>query len=61
MLHTLQNDVLKITVDDHGAELKSITGVSDGTNVQILSGLQQGQVVYYRYADSIEYSFVRLK
>ena len=31
MLHTIKNDVLKITVDDHGAELKSITGVSDGT------------------------------
>ena len=31
MLHTLKNDVLKITVDDHGAELKSITGVSDDT------------------------------
>lgn len=31
MLHTLKNDMLKITVDDRGAELKSITGISDGT------------------------------
>lgn len=31
MLHTLKNDVLKITIDDRGAELKSITGISDGT------------------------------
>ena len=38
---------------------QSETGLSDGTNVQIVSGLQAGQSVYYRYADSIEYSFVR--
>ena len=31
MLHTLQNDTLKITVADRGAELKSITAVADGT------------------------------
>ncbi len=31
------------------------TGVSDGTNVQILSGLSQGETVYYSYADSIIY------
>ena len=31
MIYTLENDVLKITVDEHGAELKSITGISDGT------------------------------
>ena len=31
MLHTLENGKLKITVADHGAELKSITGLSDGT------------------------------
>ena len=30
MLHTLQNDVLKITVADRGAELKSITEIADG-------------------------------
>ena len=31
MLHTLKNAKLKITVADHGAELKSITGLSDNT------------------------------
>ena len=31
MVHTLQNDFLKITVAERGAELKSITGVADGT------------------------------
>jgi len=30
MLHTLQNEVLKITVADRGAELKSITALADG-------------------------------
>ena len=35
------------------------TGLSDGTNVQILSGLTEGQKIYYRYADSIEYTYVR--
>ncbi len=31
MLHTLKNAKLKITVADHGAELKSVTGLSDNT------------------------------
>lgn len=31
MLHTLQNEVLKITVAERGAELKSITALADGT------------------------------
>ncbi len=31
MLHKLENDTLKITVAERGAELKSITAVSDGT------------------------------
>ncbi len=31
MLHTLQNEILKISVADRGAELKSITALSDGT------------------------------
>ena len=30
-MHKLQNDTLKITVSDRGAELKSITALSDGT------------------------------
>ncbi len=31
------------------------TGASDGTYIQILSGLSDGDAVYYRYADSIVY------
>ncbi len=34
------------------------TGVSDGTSVEILSGLSEGDVVYYSYADSYTYTFV---
>ena len=32
------------------------TGVSDGTNVQILSGLTEGELYCYRYADSVSYA-----
>ena len=35
------------------------TGLSDGSLVELLSGLSEGSNFYYRYADSIEYSFVR--
>ena len=35
------------------------TGLSDGENVEVLSGLSEGDTVYYRYADTLEYSFVR--
>lgn len=35
------------------------TGLSDGTLVELLSGLPEGSSFYYRYADSIEYSFVK--
>ena len=39
--------------------LKEVTtGVSDGEDVQIVSGLSEGDKVYYRYADSIEFNFV---
>ncbi len=33
------------------------TGSSDGTNIEILSGLTSGDTVYYEYADSIVYRF----
>lgn len=33
------------------------TGLSDGDRVQILSGLPEGSTVYYRYADTVVYSF----
>lgn len=35
------------------------TGLSDGSLVELLSGLPEGSSFYFRYADSIEYSFVR--
>ena len=35
------------------------TGLSDGSLVELLSGLSEGSSFYYRYADSIEYSSVR--
>lgn len=35
------------------------TGLSDGSLVELLSGLSEGSSFYYRYADSIEYSFVK--
>ncbi len=33
------------------------TGSSDGTNIEILSGLTSGDTVYYSYAESIVYRF----
>ena len=35
------------------------TGISDGENVQILNGLEAEQEYYYRYADTIAYTFVK--
>ena len=35
------------------------TGLSDGEDVEITSGLKAGDEVCYRYADTIEYTFVR--
>lgn len=34
------------------------TGISDGDLVQITGGIDESTVFYYRYADSITYSFV---
>lgn len=33
------------------------TGVSDGTIVEILSGIENGSKVFYRYADTLIYNF----
>lgn len=41
------------------APVEITTGLSDGENVEVLSGLTEGDTVYYRYADTLEYSFVR--
>ena len=35
------------------------TGLSDGKYVEILSGISDGDGYYYRYADTIKYSFTR--
>ena len=35
------------------------TGISDGALVELVSGLEPGTTFYYRYADTIEYSFVK--
>ena len=35
------------------------TGLSDGENVEIVSGINSGDKVCYRYADTIEYNFTR--
>lgn len=35
------------------------TGLSDGEYVEILSGISDGDGYYYRYADTIKYSFTR--
>ncbi|MCD7858287.1 MAG: hypothetical protein LUG55_10960 [Clostridiales bacterium] len=34
------------------------TGVSDGTNVEICSGLSSGDSYYYSYADGLNYTFI---
>ena len=33
------------------------TGISDGTLVEILSGLEPGDTVWYRCADTMNYNF----
>ncbi len=46
-------------IDEKTQELISpvdvTTGASDGTNIEILSGLSEGDTVYYVYADSLTY------
>jgi len=34
------------------------TGVSDGRYVQIVSGIEEGQLFYYEYYDTVEFSNV---
>ena len=52
MIHTLQNDELKITVADHGAELKSITG-NDGTEY-----LFDGDPKWWKYTSPVLFPIV---
>ena len=45
--------------DELGGMTEVVTGLSDGQNVQIIEGLEAGQEYYYRYADTISYSFIK--
>lgn len=53
MLHTLQNDALKITVTERGAELKSITALADGTEY-----LFDGDPTWWKYSSPILFPIV---
>ena len=53
MLYTLKNSKLKITVDDHGAELKSITGLSDNTEY-----LFNGDPTWWKYSSPVLFPIV---
>ena len=53
MLHTLQNDVLHITLEDRGAELKSITELSDGTEY-----LFDGNPRWWKYSSPVLFPIV---
>jgi|GEM_PF-765701 len=44
--------------DTLGGECEIETGLSDGDMVEVISGISEGDTVYYKYADSIQYSFV---
>ena len=46
------NPKTKLVVDFKLTEVK--TGLSDGLQVQILSGLQEGDTVWYSYYDTLE-------
>lgn len=52
---------LYTSYDEHenalGGAVYVTTGLSDGEYTEILSGLDEGDVFYYRYADSIKYGF----
>ena len=43
MLHILENDVLRVAIDDHGAQLMSILGKKDNTEY-----LWQGDARYWK-------------
>lgn len=45
--------------DELGGMAEVTTGVSDGENVQIVAGLEEGQQIYYRYAGTISYTFLK--
>lgn len=43
--------------DELSSPVYVTTGISDGERVELLSGLEEGDVYYYRYADTISYTF----
>ena len=46
-------------IDELDESLEEVeTGVADGDNVEILSGLSDGDKIYYRYADTLSYTFL---
>jgi multidrug efflux pump subunit AcrA (membrane-fusion protein) len=47
--------------DTLGGETVVETGISDGTNVEIKSGITEGTTIYYRYASGLVYSFVTIQ
>ena len=49
--------VLKKKMNDKFGKDKK-AGVADGDNVEILSGLSDGDNIYYRYADTLSYTFL---
>ncbi len=53
MLHTLKNDVLKITTAEHGAELNSIRELADGTEY-----LFDGDPIWWAYSSPILFPIV---
>ena len=53
MQYTLKNDILKIIVDDHGAELKSIIGLSDNTEY-----LFDGNPKWWKYTSPVLFPIV---
>jgi len=53
MKHTLQNEILRITLDDHGAELKSITELADGTEY-----LHDGDPTWWKYTSPVLFPIV---
>ena len=53
MSYTLENGILKITVAEHGAELKSIKSVSDGTEY-----LFDGDPTWWKYSSPILFPIV---
>ncbi len=44
--------------DELGGLQEVETGAADGDNVEILSGITDGDKVYYKYADSLSYTFI---